>query len=207
MERITSCWSCGKNTEQIHFCGSCHSLQPPATNYYDFFGFEHRLNLDTAALEDRFYRLSRRLHPDVYFRRSAREQQFSLDATAILNDGYRTLKNPITRAEYLLQEQGVRSGDTNHKQTPPELLEEVFELNEMLEEARQGDGSLRPQLEEAEQRFLNLRDEIDRQLQSEFELYDASGDRSRLLEIRSLLNRRRYVRNLIEEVERELVGA
>ncbi|MCC6861957.1 MAG: Fe-S protein assembly co-chaperone HscB [Bryobacterales bacterium] len=206
MERLTSCWNCGKNTEQIHFCGSCSSLQPPATNYYDFFGFEHRLNLDPAALEDRFYRLSRRLHPDVYFRRSAREQQFSLDATAILNDGYRTLKNPISRAEYLLKEKGITASE-NGRQPPPELLEEVFELNEMLEELRQGDDSLRPQLEEAEQRFLKLRDEIDCRLQVEFELYDASGDRSRLLEVRSLLSRRRYIRNLIEEVERELVGA
>ena len=77
MPSSTNCWSCGNSVEQIHFCEACHSLQPPTTEYYDFFGLPHRLELDLDELERRYYALSRRLHPDVYFRRSARERRFS----------------------------------------------------------------------------------------------------------------------------------
>jgi len=169
MEHLTNCWNCGKVPEEVHFCSSCHSLQPPATNYYDFFGLEHKLNLNLRDLEQRFYTFSRRLHPDVYFRRPQKERQYSLDATAILNDGYRTLRDPISRAEYLLKQNSFDIGEQKSNNVPPELLEEVFELNMALEEVRSGDESARPQLEEAREKFLAMRDDVDAELQAKFE--------------------------------------
>jgi molecular chaperone HscB len=206
MEHITSCWNCGKTVEEVHFCDSCRSLQPPTTDYFDFFGLDRKLDVDLADLEKRFYTLSRRLHPDVYFRRSEQERQYSLDASAILNDAYRILRNPVTRAEYFLKQEGFDIGEQKSKNVPPELLEEVFELNESLEELREGDESVRPQLEEAERRFLEKRDQTDQDLRLRFEEYDRTGDRSVLSQVRGILNRRQYIRNLIEEVEKELVG-
>ena len=51
----------------VHFCSSCGKVQPPVpVDYFTFFGFPRKLNLDTAALEKEFYALSRRLHPDVF---------------------------------------------------------------------------------------------------------------------------------------------
>jgi molecular chaperone HscB len=201
----TNCWNCGKDVAEVHFCSSCRSLQPPATNYFDFFGLEHKLTLDLQELEKRYYTLSRRLHPDVYFRRSPQERQYSLDATAILNDAYRTLRNPISRAEYLLKENGFDIGEQGSKKVPPELLEEVFELNMVLEELRMGDESVRPQLEQARDRFLAMRQEIDAELDDRFRTYDGNPDQAALAVIRGMLNRRRYVRNLINEVEKELL--
>src|SRR5262252_6729655 len=100
-----------------------------STNYYDFFGLEHRLNLDLRDLEQRFYSLSRQFHPDRYTLKSPAEQQYALEATAILNDAYRTLRDPLARSEYLLIENGFNVGEQGSKNVPPELLEEVFELN------------------------------------------------------------------------------
>ncbi len=204
MEHLTNCWNCGKIPEEVHFCSSCHSLQPPATNYYDFFGLEHKLNLNLRDLEKRFYTLSRRLHPDVYFRRPPKERQYSLDATAMLNDGYRTLRDPISRAEYLLKQNGFDIGEQKSNNVPPELLEEVFELNMALEEVRSGDESVRLQLEEAREKFLTMRDDVDAELQAKFEEYDRAPSQDVLREIRSLLNRRTYVRNLVNQVEAAL---
>jgi hypothetical protein len=81
-------------------------------------------------------------------------------------------------------------------------LEEVFELNMALEEIRDGDTSVRPQLEEAENKFLDMQAEIDRNLQSEFEKYD--GGAESLSRIRGILNRRNYVRNLLRDVSKAL---
>ncbi len=182
-------------------------MNPLPSNYYDFFGLEHRLDLDLKDLEKRFYALSRQYHPDRFTLKSREEQQYALDATSILNDAYRTLRDPLARAEYLLKENGFNIGEQGTKNVPPELLEEVFELNMALEELRGGDESARLALEEARDKFIAMREEIDRELAAKFLEYDGSRDRGALAEIRGILNRRRYVRNLVNEVEKELAGA
>ena len=62
------------------------------------------------------------------------EREYALEVTAILNDAYRTLRDPIARALYLLKLEGFDIGEQSTKDVPPELLEEVFELNMALEE-------------------------------------------------------------------------
>jgi molecular chaperone HscB len=182
-------------------------MNPLPANYYDFFGLEHRLDLDLKDLEKRFYALSRQYHPDRYTLKSREEQQYALDATALLNDAYRTLRDPLARAEYLLKGNGFDIGEQGSKNVPPELLEEVFELNMALEELRGGDESARPSLEEARKKFVTMRDKIDGELRAKFLEYDRAGGRNVLADIRGILNRRRYVRNLVNEVEKELSGA
>src|SRR5947209_20412395 len=120
-----------------------------STNFYEFFGLERKLQLDSEDLQKRFYELSRQWHPDRFTRKSSGEQAQALEATSILNDGYRTLRDPVKRAEYLLTEEGFPIGEQRSKDVPTELLEEVFELNMMLEELRGGEESARPQLEAA----------------------------------------------------------
>jgi molecular chaperone HscB len=176
------------------------------SNYYDVFGLEHTLDLDLADLEKRFYSLSRQYHPDRYTLKSREEQQHALDATAILNDAYRTLSDPLARAEYLLKENGFDIGEQGSKNVPPELLEEVFELNMAIEELRGGEDEARPALEEARNRFTAMREQIDSELQARFAEYDGTRERSVLGDIRGMLNRRRYIRNLVDEVEKELTG-
>ena len=188
------------------FCWPMASLP---RNFYDFFGLDRKLNVDEAELQKRFYELSRQWHPDRFSRKSADEQAQALEATSILNDGYRTLRNPVHRAEYLLKEEGFPIGEQRSKDVPPELLEEVFELNMMLEELKEGEDSARPQLEAAKQNFIGLRDGVDRELETLFDKYDASESESEtarqaLHEIRGVLNRRRYIENLLRDVDRAL---
>ena len=161
--------------------------------FYEAFGLEPALSLDAEDLKKRFYERSRQWHPDKFSRASIKEQEKALEMTAVLNDAFRTLRDPIARAEYFLKEKGIELS----KEAPPELLEEVFELNMALEELKEGDESARPQLVEARGRFVAMRDSIDATLVE-------TGERGDLEEVRALLNRRRYIRNLIREVENVL---
>jgi molecular chaperone HscB len=174
------------------------------TDYYELFGIPRGLNLSLDELQKRFYELSRQLHPDRFMQKSQAERQRALDRSSALNDAYRTLKDPIKRAQYLLTLEGFDIGEQRSKDVPPELLEEVFELNMALEEMRGGDDSARPQLEQAEKNFTNMLAETNQQLQSLFAQYDASPSRDVLGEIRNLLNRRKYIQNLVSEVQRTL---
>lgn len=165
-----------------------------------------RLALSAEDLQKRFYELSRQLHPDRFVRKSERERQYSLDASSVLNDAYRTLKDPVKRAEYVLKREGFDIGEQRSKDVPPELLEEVFELNMALEEMRGGDESARPQLEQAGQNFNSLLVDVDRQLESLFEQYDAGPSHDKLSQIRGVLNRRKYIQNLVNEVSGALAA-
>jgi molecular chaperone HscB len=181
-------------------------------NYFAFFSLEPKLVVDGDVLQKRFYELSRQWHPDRFSRKGVDEQAQALEATSILNDGYRTLKDPVKRAEYLLTEEGFPIGEQRSKDVPPELLEEVFELNMALEELKSGDESARPQLEEAKGSFIKLQTEIDRELDTLFRKYDASESQSEtakqaLHEVRGALNRRRYIQNLIRDVDKTLSPA
>ena len=135
----------------VHFCASCGKVQPPVpVDYFTFFGFPRKLNLDISALEKEFYALSRRLHPDLFAQANPEERAFSLEQSSMLNDAYRTLKDPIKRTEYLLRLEGVEleeqskqatekaraTGKLKKQVVPADLLEEVFELNMHLEELR-----------------------------------------------------------------------
>ena len=204
------CWRCGGSDPESLFCKYCNSLQAPITDYYNFFGLPKKLTIDLDDLQRRFYNLSRSLHPDHYTRATPQERQYSLEATSILNDGYRILRDPVQRAEYILKEAGFDIGEQRTKDVPPELLEEVFELNMQLDELRSGDEDARRPLEESRERFTGLQQDVDRQLVGLFLAYDSARSpeaaHKALADIRAVLNRRRYIRNLLREVDKELTA-
>jgi molecular chaperone HscB len=160
-------------------------------NYFEFFDLPQNLAIDLKDLEKRFYALSRKYHPDVHARKGLRERAEAEEATALLNDAYRTLRDPIKRAMYLLKLEGFDIGEQSTKDVPPELLEEVFEFNMALEEA---DGA---QIETARQNFETMQTGIDAEVEQKFADWDATRGHDTLATIRGLLNRRKYITNLI----------
>ena len=215
-----NCWSCKAPVAGAHFCASCGKIQPlpPGTDYFGFFGWPQKLTIDPALLEEQFHKLSWKLHPDNFVRASEEERNLSLDRSSQLNDAYRTLRDPIARIEYLLLRLGLRKEGTTKQQAPPELLEEVFELNESLDELREarsegGDvESLRKRLIEAQNSFKEKLNEVDEELADVAREWDTALDtspneatRSALLaRMNEILNRRSYIRNLVVSVQKEL---
>jgi molecular chaperone HscB len=221
-----TCWSCQAATSGEHFCPACGKIQPLSrgTDYFAFFGLPKKLQLDAAELEKRFHQLSWKLHPDNFVRASESERDLSLERSSQLNDAYRTLREPISRVEYLLAREGVRKEGQTKQQAPPELLEEVFELNEWLDELRSSreagaDGTelaaLWGKLGDAEKHFQGLLAEVDAELDGLFREWDAALDRGTddaarkklMAGMNEVLNRRSYIRNLVKNVAEELSQA
>jgi len=145
------------------------------SDYFEFFRSACDLNIDAADLEKRFHALSRKWHPDMFARKSPQEKEESLEASAILNDAYRTLKDPIARAQYLLKQEGFEPGEQGSKDVPPELWKKYLK-NEALEEADL------PQLEAARHKFEGMRSGLDSELQGKFKSWDQSHERNALAE-------------------------
>ncbi len=143
--------------------------------------------------------MSRLLHPDRYHG-ARRRAQYSLEATAILNDAYRVLRDPVSRAEYVLKELGFTGAGQRSKETPPELLEEVFVLNMVLEECA---VATPPCARSSKRRALGFCVIGGDRRKSSTDCTGALTRRKtrRVGEIRASLDRRRYIQNLVREVE------
>lgn len=225
----TTCWSCHGSAAGEHFCPACGKIQPlpRGADYFQFFGLPRKLWIEMELLEAQFHQLSWKLHPDNFVRASESERELSLERSSQLNDAYRTLRDPLARVAYLLEIEGMRKEGATKQQAPPELLEEVFLLNESLEELRSareasGDGeevaALRIRLEEARKNFeAKLRD-VDAGLMAMAKEWDAALDqpgdgdagaaarRALLAKMNEILNCRSYIRNLVANVEKEQAG-
>jgi molecular chaperone HscB len=217
-----------------HFCEACGKVQPPVpVDYFSFFGLPPKLNIDVRALEKNFYELSRRLHPDLNARAGSQEQEWSMEQSSLLNDAYRTLKDPIKRTQYLLHLEGIvleeqsksateqarATGEIKKQIVPPDLLEEVFELNMQLEELRMNNktGDDDPDLiAEIGKQKLSLEAKhaaLLQELQSYWKDWDSLVDRGNATsderaqatsKMVDKLNRRNYIRNLVRDVNAAL---
>ena len=177
---------------------------PPPSDYFAIFGIDKKLALDLEDLQRRFYANSREWHPDRHVRAGVEQMAYAEAASATLNDAWRVLRDPVARAEYVLKQEGFDIGEQRGKDVPPELLEEVFELNMALEEARNGDSSAKAEVAKALERFEGLLNAIDSERDGIFAAYDATRDREKLNRLRSLLNRRKYLQNLVRDARATL---
>jgi molecular chaperone HscB len=176
----------------------------PPTDFFEIFGIDKKLALDVEDLQRRFYARSRDWHPDRHARAGAEQLALAEQASATLNDAWRTLRDPVARAEYVLKGEGFDIGEQRGRDVPPELLEEVFELNMALEEAREGDAGAKAEVARSLTRFEDLLAAIDRKRDGIFLAYDAAPGRETLAELRSLLNRRKYLENLVRDARAAL---
>lgn len=215
------CWNCHERALGTHFCSGCGKLLQPdsALDFFALFGLPRKLWMEMDALEQKFLQLSWKLHPDNFVNASAEERDLSLQRSSELNDAYRVLCDPIARVEYLLALEGARKEGEKRQQAPPELLEEVFDLNESLDELREAKSSgaeiaaVKSRLESAQSNFEQRLTDIDSRLQAAAREWDAAVDadaeaaaRAKIMaNLNDLLNRRSYIRNLVTNVQKELV--
>jgi molecular chaperone HscB len=135
---MTSCWNCDLDSFDEDFCQHCGKIQPllEDTDYFEFLGFKELLDINRDKLETKFYELSKKFHPDYYSNGSDVEKEFSLDKSSYLNKAYKTLKDPFSRAKYLLKQLWGEKTE-QQKNIPQELLMEVMELHEMIDSLKQ----------------------------------------------------------------------
>ncbi len=218
-----ACWSCGSRMDLSEtLCPSCDRIQPypKGTDYFAAMGLRRLLKIDLKDLEGRFYHLSRRFHPDFHHQKDKVEQDISLDNSALLNRAYRTLKDPFSRVEYLvLLEQGEKEITA---QVPKEFLEEVFELQETLDEFKSAkDPAARERLQASLKESMGMLEgrlaDLEAGLFAMFGEWDGiisesqrpagKDERHSLLQrMRESLSYRTYYKNLILDIEHLLQG-
>jgi molecular chaperone HscB len=217
------CRSCGAGAPvDEHFCPQCSRILALGRHgdYFSFLGLPRKLTIAQDELEQRFRELSRKFHPDYYYNASPTERLASLERSSYLNDAYRALRTPATRIEHLLAIEGMPSAKSEEgsAKVPPALLEEVFALNEELDEIRElresgtAADTLHARLDAARTPIDAKRDEHEQQIAELSARWDAQADataaerRSTLEALRERLLERNYINNLLATIEREVAS-
>jgi molecular chaperone HscB len=221
---IEKCKHCGTDAPvDVHVCPRCDRILTLGRHgdYFTFLGLRRRLRLDLKDLDQRFRALSRLFHPDYFQNASPTERLASLERSSYLNDAFRTLRDPLTRLEYLLKLEGFEPKQSREATAavPQRMLERVFALNEELEAIQEmrhegaPSDAVAARLEAARAPIEAHLAEHERQLDALMETHDAqleagdaAGRRETLASLRTLLVERTYLTNLLATVRREMNG-
>lgn len=215
------CWHCQSEVCGEYFCGRCVKVQPLSKelDYFTCMNLPRLLTIDEKKLEDTFYSLSRTFHPDFYANKDEGEKGVSLGNTALLNTAYRTLKDPVQRAEYLIRLEAGSVKDIRSA-PPADLFDEILELQEDLDEFRSLAGqtdsergqelqtklqndraTLEARQEQMKSRLLGKFQEWDALQDSTDAAADTSAKKAVVLkEMQEILSNRTYVRNIVNDL-------
>lgn len=174
-------------------------------DYFEVFGLSRTLAIDPTALEKTFHQLSRKYHPDYFTAAPETERVLAVRMTALINDAYRTLRNPVARVEYLLALEGLKADGSK---VPQSLLMEVFEINEQLEEVKAGRASIE-QVDSLRAQIKEKREQFDLELQKASNEWDdllkeravESRRKDQLKKLTEIVSESSYIRNLERELE------
>ncbi|MCB1924207.1 MAG: Fe-S protein assembly co-chaperone HscB [Gammaproteobacteria bacterium] len=108
-------------------------------NYFELFGLPVDYRVDLGELSLRYRELQRVVHPDRFAAAGAHSQRLSLQSATFVNEAYAALKDPLKRAQYLLELKGAPAGEGNQTLNDPAFLMQQMELREVLAELRATD--------------------------------------------------------------------
>jgi molecular chaperone HscB len=218
------CWHCQSDIGGEYFCGQCVKVQPLSKDidYFTCLSLPRKLNIDTGKLETKFYEMSRAFHPDFYEGKSEMERAVSLANSAVLNQAYRTLKDPIQRVEYLLRLEAGSAKEIPGK-APTDLFETLLEIQEQLEQLRAiktqnaaVPSELIRQLRTERTTLEIKRSALEQRLAEIFHIWDRlmdttahdqphKGEKEQALkEMREILSQRNYLNTMLTNIEEAL---
>ena len=167
------------------------------TDPFELLGVARRFTLDRAALEQRHRDLSRTLHPDRYVQAPAGERRMALERAVAVNEAFRALRDPLTRAEALLAAHGLAIGDADRPSQA--LLMEVMELRESLDDARRTPAKVTALLDQ-----VRARSQSEEALLASVFDTESAPDTAALTRARDALVRLKYFRRFEEEADAAL---
>uniref|UniRef100_K3WYH3 J domain-containing protein n=1 Tax=Globisporangium ultimum (strain ATCC 200006 / CBS 805.95 / DAOM BR144) TaxID=431595 RepID=K3WYH3_GLOUD len=139
--KAKDCWNCHHATDCCSFfCKSCGTIQPlnkdNHCDYFEMFKIPKNFTLEQRKIEQTYWNLQKRLHPDLYGSKSEFEKELSAVNAAVINDAYNMLKTPNTRVKYLLALHGIDAlGESASTAVDPQLLMQTMEIREEIDEA------------------------------------------------------------------------
>ena len=196
----TSCQSCGDSLISPLFCFSCNSLQTVSDDidHFKVMGLPHCFEIDSAELENLYQRLSLEMHPDFFGEAPEKQKRLSEKSSVMLNAAYSTLREPSSRARYLLPLL-AKEKSLETDALPEGFLQEMFIFQESLDEMLEsGDQSALCKMNEDLQ---NRHTYIESNYAALFKKLKTSPENTEILQqLQTQLNTERYLRRLLDRI-------
>ena len=196
----TSCQSCGDSLISPLFCFSCNSLQNISDdiNHFEVMGLPRSFEIDSGELERLYQSLTLEMHPDFFGAAPEEQKQLSEKYSVMLNAAYSTLREPVSRATYLLS-LFARGKNLQTDKLPEGFLQEMFFFQESLDEILESDdqSALRKMNEDLQKRYIF----IESNYATLFKKLETSPESSEILQqLQTQLNTERYLRRLLDRI-------
>ena len=171
---------------------------PEGLSHFGVLGVAPALKLDADDLRERFYALSRLVHPDRFSQKAPPEPSYALRWSTAVNRAYQTLRDPAARSRYLLEAEAFPSPEK--AQVPMELAEAYFDLQDLLTETG------------GEAKLLAFREDLTGQLAATdgewsrlAEAWEHGDERKSILDrLQKLLTKQKYLRSMIADLEKRV---
>ncbi len=205
------CPHCNKEVTASDYCAKCGRILPfVEQSYFDVFELPvDRLVVDLPQLEKRFLELSRKYHPDRFASKTSLENQMAHEYSSAVNNAYRTLREPVSRAKYVV-ERKLGSIEEKSAHVPPEMAEFFFEIHDVLDTIRESNGNppeaALKEVQKAEKQLREKVKELEGNLQKHFAIYDAAPDQRGLEKIKEILTERSYIKSFLRQIDNTLKG-
>ena len=196
----TSCQSCVDSLISPLFCFTCNSLQNISDdlNHFEVMGLPRCFEIDLGKLESLYQRLTLEMHPDFFSTATQEQKQLSEKYSVMLNTAYSTLREPASRATYLLSFL-ARGKNLQTDKLPEGFLQEMFFFQESLDEILESDDqpALRKMNEDLQKRYIL----IESNYASLFKKLETSTENTEILQqLQTQLNTERYLRRLLDRI-------
>jgi molecular chaperone HscB len=105
-------------------------------NDFVLFGLPEQFALDRADLDTRWRKLQGSAHPDKFAAEGAAAQRVAMQWSVRINEAYRRLREPLTRAAYLCELRGAPIDAERNTAMPAAFLLQQMGWREALDDAR-----------------------------------------------------------------------
>jgi molecular chaperone HscB len=163
-------------------------------NHFELFGLPTQFTVDGSLLASQFRELQRRFHPDNFATASERDKLMAVQQAANINDAYQVLKNPISRAEYLLAQHDHDIRSEQKTLQDPLFLMEQMELREELEEI----GSH----QNPEEQLMDFESKVKKMHQQQLQLVADQIDNKNWITAADSVRKLKFIAKLLVEIER-----
>ena len=164
-------------------------------NYFELFEMPVSLQVDKKYLQQKYFELQKKYHPDFFSNESEQEQADVLEKSSMINKAYKTFQNDDETIKYVLQQKGLLEEEEKY-QLPADFLAEMMELNEMLMEV--DDSSL----EETETKISQVQKQLYDEVQNIIEYYDEYRTTDeQLLQVKDYYYKKKYLNRILERLE------
>jgi molecular chaperone HscB len=128
--------ACGLHFNFIfNFSGRCHPMLSISDSHFDLFLLQQRYALDANALEQAYRTVQEKVHPDRFAAAGAAQKRIAMQWAARANEAYRTLRDPLKRAIYLLSLRGADVAMESNTAMEPAFLMQQITWRESIEDA------------------------------------------------------------------------